>query len=134
MQKQENKKLETEIDSFVNYNNHLENDKNTFRNENLKKNDTLANDYANFTKTIDEITLFEEGLENDFTTAILYHKLQFEEAMSAFYAFAAIVTAIISYEGKKTNGTDYENYQIFTLAMVSIFNILFCKTFINIFK
>lgn len=90
-------------------------------------------DYSKFVEEIEEITLIEEGLENDFNTACLYHKLQFEEGMCAFYTIAAIITSCISYEAKKTN-IGHDNYQVFTLVLVPIFNILFCKIFKNFFR
>lgn len=88
---------------------------------------TISEDYADFVKEVDKIISIEEGLENDFQTTCLYHKLQFEDGMCAFYTFASIVISLISYEGKKTN-IGYESYQIFTLVIVSIFNLLFCKS------
>ena len=89
---------------------------------------TIGADLQKFTYEINEIEQEEEGLENDFKTKCLYHKLQFEDGMTAFYTFAAIITSCISYEGKTTN-IDHENYQIFTLVIVTIFNILACKFF-----
>ena len=88
-------------------------------------------EYKDFLDEMEEIRNIEEGLEIDVRTATLYHKLQFEEGMCAFYTFAAIVTSCISYEGKKTNIGENKiiNYQIFTLVVVSVLNILFCKFF-----
>jgi hypothetical protein len=89
---------------------------------------TIGADLQKFTYEINEIEQEEEGLENDFKTKCLYHKLQFEDGMTAFYTFASIITSCISYEGKTTN-IDHENYQIFTLMITTIFNILACKFF-----
>jgi len=87
---------------------------------------TISEDFSNFVKEVDKIVQIEEGLENDFQTTCLYHKLQFEDGMCAFYTFASIIISLISYEGKKTN-IDHNNYQVFTLVAVTILNLLFCK-------
>ncbi len=124
-------KLETDGgDSFINDYTSKENvSKATGINRGLTREESsnILSDFKDFCQEIDEITLIEDGLENDFTTKCLYHKLQFEEGMTAFYTFAAIITACISYEAKKTNLPENNNYQVFTLTMVSIFNVLFCK-------
>lgn len=88
---------------------------------------SIEKDFEIFADEIEEISKIEEGLENDFQTTCLYHKLTFEEGMTAFYTFAAIITACISYEGKRTNLEENNNHQVFTLSIVSVFNILFCK-------
>lgn len=77
-----------------------------------------------FIKNIENIRECEEGLEDDFTTAELYRKIYIEEAISSFYTVSAIVTAIIHYECNKYN--DFESLTIFSLCLVSIFNVLFC--------
>lgn len=124
-------KLETDGgDSFIqDYTNKDNQDRTSVMNRGLTREESsnIKADFSDFCKEIAEITLIEDGLENDFTTKCLYHKLQFEEGMTAFYTFAAIITACISYEAKKTNLEENNNYQVFTLTMVSIFNVLFCK-------
>lgn len=85
---------------------------------------TIAEDFEETVKVIDEIHRIELGFEDDFLTRSLYQKLTFEEGMKSLYTFASIVTACISYEGKKSN--DENDYQVYCLIMVSIFNIIFC--------
>lgn len=125
-------KLDTDGDSFMHDNSNKGNQSKAYTlNSGLCREEScnLTADFKNFCNEIDEITRIEDGAKNDFTTKCLYHKLQFEEAMTAFYTFAALITACISYEGKKTILADNNNYQVFTLIMVSVFNILFCKLY-----
>lgn len=112
-----NKNLNTE----ENLNTHTET--NILDHKNNKKVKSIIEDFDETVKVIDEIHRIELGFEDDFLTSNLYQKLTFEEGMKSIYTFASIVTACISYEGKKSN--DDNDFQVYCLIMVSIFNIIF---------
>lgn len=99
-------------------------------NDNDNNNNQCRNciDYKNFLNNIENIREIEEGNENDFTTTELFQKLRYEECMSCIYTLASIITSLIYYECKKFNLNI--DLMIFTLTIISLFNILFCKLII----
>lgn len=92
-----------------------------------KNQDIVLNNqnFKDFCGKIDYIREIEEGNEDDFATAELFKKNQFEECLSCFYTIASILSSLIYYESRKSN--DNIDLAVFSLVMVSIFNILFCK-------
>ena len=94
---------------------------NNYDNEEKLQTDVMRRYLADL-KELEDIKNEEEGMENEFLVANLFHKVTYEEALTALYTLCAIISAMISHETKTFKN---QNYRVFCLVMVSIFNVLF---------